>query len=93
MTLAKRKIVDHIQQVRLPHPIVSKETIHFRRESDFRLKNIFIIENRKLFEYHLYHINRTKLKNILLSIDYISKKNYFCALNCHWHKSVDKNNK
>ena len=36
---------------------------------------------------------RTKLKNILLSIDYISKKNYFCALNCHWHKSVDKNNK
>ena len=24
---------------------------------------------------------RTKLKNILLSIDYISKKNYFCALN------------
>ena len=33
---------------------------------------------------------RTKLKNILLSIDFLSKKNYFCDLNCHRHKTVIK---
>ena len=61
--------------------IVAEKTIHFRRESDFCLLYVFVIENRKPLEYHLGCINGTKVKNILRSIDYLVKKNYFRALN------------
>ena len=46
-----------------------------------KITNVFVIENRKPVQYHLGCINGTKVKNILRSIDYLVKKNYFRALN------------
>ena len=90
MTLAKREIVNGIQQIRFPHSAIPEKTIYFGGERNFCLENVFVIEYRKLFKYHPHYISRTKLKNILLSIDFLSKKNYFCDLNCHRHKNSDK---
>ncbi|CCX79231.1 unknown [Parabacteroides johnsonii CAG:246] len=90
MALTKREIMNGIQQIGLPHSVIPEKTIYIGRERNFCLKNVFIIEYRKLFKYHPYYISRTKLKNILLSIDFLSKKNYFCDLNCHRHKNSDK---
>ena len=81
MAFRKREVIDGIEQIGLSHAVVAEKTIHFRRESDFCLLYVFVIENRKPLEYHLGCINGTKVKNILRSIDYLVKKNYFRALN------------
>jgi hypothetical protein len=46
MTLTKRKIIDNIQQIGFTHPVITEKTIHFDGTNDFRLTNIFIIQNR-----------------------------------------------
>ena len=81
MAFREREVIDGIEQIGLSHAVVAEKTIHFRRESDFCLLYVFVIENRKPLEYHLGCINGTKVKNILRSIDYLVKKNYFRALN------------
>ena len=78
-----------IQQIGLTHSVVAKETVHLRRKGQFRLQDILIIEHRKLFQYHFSTIEWTKIKNIVRNIDYIGKKNYFCALNCG-KQSIDR---
>jgi hypothetical protein len=45
-TLAKRKIVHCIQQIGLPHPVLSDETIHLGREIQLHLLQILIIQDR-----------------------------------------------
>ena len=90
MTFTKREVMNSIQQICLPHPIITKETIYAGRKRNFRPKKILIIKYRKPFKYHPHYINSTKIKNIVLSIDFLSKKNYFCNLNCHRHKSLIK---
>ena len=81
MAFREREVIDGIEQIGLSHAVVAEKTVHFRRESDFCLLYVFVIENRKPLEYHLGCINGTKVKNILRSIDYLVKKNYFRALN------------
>ena len=81
MAFRKGEVIDGVEQIGLSHAVVSEETVHFRGESHFRLQYVFVIENRKPLEYHLGCINGTKVKNILRSIDYLVKKNYFRALN------------
>ena len=81
MAFRKGEVIDGVEQIGLSHAVVSEETVHFRGESDFRLQYVFVIENRKLVQYHLGCINDAKVKNILRSIDYLAKKNYFRALN------------
>ena len=44
-TLAKRKIVHRIQQIGLPHPVLSDETIHLGREIQLHLLQILIIQD------------------------------------------------
>jgi len=90
VAFAKREIMNGIQQIGLSHSVIPEKTIYFGRERNFCLENVFIIEYRKLFKYHPRYISCTKLKNILLSIDFLSKKNYFCDLNCHRHKTMIK---
>jgi len=49
MALAKREIMDGIQQVGLAHSVIPEKTIYLGRERNFCLENIFVIEYRKLF--------------------------------------------
>ena len=81
MAFRKGEVIDSVEQIGLSHAVVAEKTVHFRRESDFCLLYVFVIENRKPVQYHLGCINGAKVKNILRSIDYLAKKNYFRALN------------
>ena len=47
-TFAEREIIYRIQQVGLPHPVLSDETIHLVREIQLHLLQVFIIQNRNL---------------------------------------------
>ena len=81
MAFGEGEVIDGIEQIRLSHAVITEKTVHLRGESDFCLQYVFVIENRKLVQYHLGCINDAKVKNILRSIDYLAKKNYFRALN------------
>ena len=59
-------------------------------QMDSKMKDIELGKMCIRDRYHPRYISCTKLKNILLSIDFLSKKKYFCDLNCHRHKTVIK---
>jgi len=68
-TLAERKIIDSIQQIGLPHPILSDETIHLVRKVKFHLFQILIVQYGNMLQYHgpiifSGHKNNHKKENI-----------------------------
>ena len=47
-TLAEREVIHRIEEVSLPHSVLSDETVHFGRERQVHLLQVFIIQNRNL---------------------------------------------
>jgi hypothetical protein len=43
MAFTEREIVDGIQQIRLPHPVIPEKTVHLGRTVNFRLQDILVI--------------------------------------------------
>jgi hypothetical protein len=77
-TFAKRQIVDAIEQIGLPHPVVSDKAIDFGREREVGLLNIFVIQDGKMCYLHIISVALfcfPKLRIFIESYRYcISKK-------------------
>jgi hypothetical protein len=55
-TLTKRKIVHGIQQIGLPHPILSDETIHLGREIQLHLFKVLVVQYRDMVQNHSHSV-------------------------------------
>ena len=45
-TLAKREIINGIQQIRFPHAVIPQQTIYVGRKTELRLADILIVKYR-----------------------------------------------
>ena len=69
----ERQVVDGIQQVGLPHPVVAYQTVHFRRQIERCLPDILIMYNVQFLENHTAIIVEKRSK-VTLFMDEKRKK-------------------